>query len=69
MKKKYIALIFLIFFLGAFIFNVVLYNTQFGFFSAENLSAIIGGGASICGFILSLAMLRFYQIKDKLDNQ
>ncbi|MRJ09504.1 hypothetical protein EDL98_00165 [Ornithobacterium rhinotracheale] len=66
MKKKYVALIFLIFFLGAFVFNAVLYDTQFGFFSSENLSAIIGGGASVCGFILSLAMLRFYQIKDKL---
>ncbi|MGV4507720.1 hypothetical protein ACQ1Q1_04880 [Ornithobacterium rhinotracheale] len=66
MKKKYVALIFLIFFLGAFVFNAVLYDTQFGFFSAENLPYIIGGGASICGFILSLAILRFYQIKDKL---
>ncbi|MRI64084.1 hypothetical protein EDM00_08795 [Ornithobacterium rhinotracheale] len=66
MKKKYLALIFLIFFLGAFVFNAVLYDTQFGFLSSENLSAVIGGCASICGFILSLAMLRFYQIKDKL---
>lgn len=67
MKKKYFTLIFMLFFIGTFIYNIVLFNYDLGITNSENFSPIIGIGASICGFILGFTLFRFYQIKEKIE--
>lgn len=69
MKKKYIGVIFMVFFLATLIYNMIQINTKLSVFSSENLSQIIGIGASVCGFILGLTFFRFHQIKDKIDKK
>ncbi|MBV7440234.1 hypothetical protein KRX57_02260 [Weeksellaceae bacterium TAE3-ERU29] len=69
MKKKYIGVIFMVFFLVTLIYNIIQINTKLDILSSENQSQIIGIGASVCGFILGLTLFRFHQIKDKIDNK
>lgn len=66
MKTLIYVLMFII--LGSLIYNLasIDYNTKL--FTDYNRPFIIGTGAGVCGFILSLIMIQYYRLKPRLKN-
>ncbi|MFA5620932.1 MAG: hypothetical protein WDA08_11560 [Weeksellaceae bacterium] len=66
---KVFVYIVLVVILGSLIFNIVSYESDYGFSSDVNRPYIIGVGAGICGLILGLIILQYLRLKSIQDTK
>jgi len=55
--------------LGSFVFNLVYFDYKESFLGEENRPYVIGLAAGICGLILCFIFLKYYRLKDNLNQR
>ncbi len=66
--KTFVYIAFLIIF-GSFVFNLVSIDYKEPILGEENLPYIIGLSAGICGLILCFILLKYYRLKENLNQR
>ncbi len=65
---KTVLYICLLFFVGALVYNLTAMDFRMSLTKEQNQPYLIGAIASILGFLLTLVILRFKQLKEKVKS-